>query len=339
MLDKKDFVCLQPFEFTEFFDYKTHMCCPNWLPVDLGDPINIKDTWVSDLANEVRKSMIDGSYKYCIESRCPKLTGLKEGKSEGFMPKAEFMRNIEKYNDPVPRSVKFNFDQSCNLQCPSCRIEKINYSGDKRTRTEMILQSIEEQLSEGLEHIECTGSGDPFFSRTFKKWLMTFKPSMYPNLKSIHLHTNGTLWNESNWSKMKNVQKFIKSAEISVDAATKETYENHTRIGGKWEDIQSNLRFIATLPNLEVVTMSFVVQNANYKEMEMFHKMSEEIFDETHINWQIFFNRVVNWGTFSPETFKMVDVGNPEHPNYTEMVEIYHRLPVSNNIRHNLTIL
>jgi wyosine [tRNA(Phe)-imidazoG37] synthetase (radical SAM superfamily) len=102
---------------------------------------------------------------------------------------------------------------------------------------------------------------------------------MYPNLKSIHLHTNGTLWNESNWSKMTNVHRFIKSAEISVDAATKDTYENYTRLGGKWEDIQSNLKFIATLPNLEYVTMSFVVQNSNYKEMEMFYKMSEEIFD------------------------------------------------------------
>ena len=338
MLDKKDFVCLQPFEFTEFFDYKTYMCCPNWLPVDLGDPIDIKNTWVSDLANSVRESMMDGSYKHCIESRCPKLTGLKEGKSEGFMPKEEFLRKIDQFKDPVPKSVKFNFDQSCNLQCPSCRLEKINYSGEERTRTELILQSIEEQLSEGLEHIECTGSGDPFFSRTFKKWLMTFKPSLYPNLKSIHLHTNGTLWNESNWSKMTNVHRFIKSAEISVDAATKDTYENYTRLGGKWEDIQSNLKFIATLPDLEYVTMSFVVQNSNYKEMEMFYKMSEEIFDDTHINWQIFFNRVVNWGTFQSETFKIVDVGNPEHPNYKDMIEIYHRLPVSNNIRHNLTI-
>jgi sulfatase maturation enzyme AslB (radical SAM superfamily) len=137
---------------------------------------------------------------------------------------------------------------------------------------------------------------------------------------------------------MTNVHRFIKSAEISVDAATKDTYENYTRLGGKWEDIQSNLKFIATLPNLEYVTMSFVVQNSNYKEMEMFYKMSEEIFDDTHINWQIFFNRVVNWGTFQSETFKIVDVGNPEHPNYKDMVEIYHRLPVSNNIRHNLTI-
>ena len=62
ILDKKDFVCLQPFMFTEFFDYKTYMCCPNWLPHDLGDPIHIGDIWNSELADKIRASMLDGSY-------------------------------------------------------------------------------------------------------------------------------------------------------------------------------------------------------------------------------------------------------------------------------------
>ena len=338
MLNKKDYVCLQPFMFTEFFDYKTYMCCPNWLPVNLGDPIDIGNIWNSELADDVRASMLDGSYRHCIESRCPKLTGLKEGKADGFMPKAEFLLNMDKFQGRYPASVKFNFDQSCNLQCPSCRHHKINYEGEQRERTELILKSIEDQLAEGLEHIECTGSGDPFFSRTFRKWLMNFDQSMYPNLKSIHLHTNATLWNESNWERMPNVHKFIKSAEISIDAATKDTYENKVRIGGVWEDTQRNLRFIATLPNLEYLTLSFVVQKANYKEMEMFYNMAEDIFGESNINWQIFFNRVVNWGTFDPEEFKDIDVGNPEHPDYLELMEIYHRLPPTNEIRHNLTI-
>ena len=38
----------------------------------------------------------------------------------------------------------------------------------------------------------------------------------------------------------------IKSAEISVDAATKETYEK-IRLGGKWEDIQFNLNYIKNI--------------------------------------------------------------------------------------------
>jgi len=338
-LDKKDYVCLQPFEFAEFFDYKSYMCCPNWLPVDLGDPMKIQENWNSEKADNVRRSMLDGSYKYCIESRCPKLTGLKEGKTDGFMHKDEFLKRIDEYaTSPYPKSVKFNFDQSCNLKCPSCRHEKINYEGEQRTRTEEIMTAIEQQLSDGLTHIECTGSGDPFFSRTFRKWLMNFDITLYPNLKSIHLHTNATLWNHSNWSRMTKVHKFIKSAEISIDAATQDTYENHTRLGGVWADLQENLHYIAKLPYLDRVTLSFVVQQQNYEEMVMFYEMAQRIFGDSHINWEIFYNRVVNWGTFTKDQFEYIDVGNPEHPEYPELLKEYSKLPSSNRIRHNMTL-
>ena len=97
-LDKRDWVCTQPFNFTELFDHKTFMCCPNWLPVNLGDPMSIETNWKSDIAEQVRESMLDGSYKFCIESRCPKLTGLKEGKTHGFVSKEEFLKNRNKYD-------------------------------------------------------------------------------------------------------------------------------------------------------------------------------------------------------------------------------------------------
>ena len=338
-LDKKDYVCLQPFEFAEFFDYKSYMCCPNWLPVDLGDPMKITENWQSEKADDIRRSVVDGSYRHCIESRCPKLTGLKEGRTDGFMHKEEFMKRIDEFVvDLFPKSVKFNFDQSCNLQCPSCRLQKINYEGHQRERTEQIMNTIENELAHGLERIECTGSGDPFFSRTFRKWMMRFDPANYPNLKSMHLHTNATLWNHSNWSRMTKVHKFIKSAEISIDAATKDTYENHARLGGNWDDLQENLIYISKIPTLEVVTLSFVVQKLNYKEMYDFYEMGERIFGGTHINWGVFYNRVVNWGTYNAEEFKTVDIGDPNHPEYNLLLEEYRKLPPANNIRHNLTV-
>jgi hypothetical protein len=87
--------------------------------------MNMEENWNSQLAEDIRNSIIDGSYKFCIESKCPKLTGLKEGKINGLIEKKNF--NIHDYNPSTLKSVKFNFDQSCNLQCPSCRTNKINY--------------------------------------------------------------------------------------------------------------------------------------------------------------------------------------------------------------------
>ena len=45
VLNKKDWVCTQPFEFAEIFDHKMFMCCPNWLPEDLGNPNNIAENF------------------------------------------------------------------------------------------------------------------------------------------------------------------------------------------------------------------------------------------------------------------------------------------------------
>lgn len=331
-LDRKDWVCTQPFHFSEIFDDKMYMCCPNWLPVDLGNPTNIKENWNSDQAEKVRNSILDGSYKYCIESRCPKLTGLKQGKTGGFVHKSEFVV------DNTLKSVKFNFDRSCNLKCPSCRKDFIIYEGDERTKTEKLLNEIEVQLGSDLEHIECTGSGDPFFSRTFRKWMMNFNPKMYPKLTSIHLHTNATLWNRSNWERMTNIHKLVKSCEISIDAATKSTYENKTRIGGNWDSVSSNLEYISTLPYLETIHLSFVVQEDNFTEMYDFYKLAEKLFKHTGKNWKVFYNRVVNWGTFTDEEFSKVDIASPDHLRSTEFSEEYRRLPVNHHILHNLPV-
>ena len=52
----------------------------------------------------------------------------------------------------------------------------------------------------------------------------------------------------------------------------------------------------------------------------------------------IFYNRVVNWGTFSQEKYEEVDVGNPSHPRYPKLVEYYNKLPKSKHLRHNLSL-
>lgn len=338
-LSKEDWVCTQPFEFAEIFDHKTFMCCPQWLPEDLGNPNTIDSNWKSEKANLIRQSVTDGSYKYCDENRCPKLNGLKQGNSHGFVHKDEFTKRKSYFNKDIPTQIKFNFDQSCNLKCPSCRKVLINYEGEQRERTEVLIQNIEKQLGPELEHIECTGSGDPFFSRTFRKWLMNFNPSLYPKLHSIHLHTNATLWNRSNWERMTNVHKLVKSCEISVDAATKDTYENKTRIGGKWDTIISNLQYISNLPHLKDITLSFVVQEDNFKEMYDFYIMAAKLFEGKGKDWRVFYNRVVNWGTFTEEEYKKVDIASPEHIKAELFSLEYSRLPNSKHVRHNLPIL
>ena len=72
---------------------------------------------------------------------------------------------------------------------------------------------------------------------------------------------------------MKSVHPFVKSCEISIDAATQDTYENKTRIGGKWETLLKQLDFIINIPTINSYIFSFVVQDSNYKEMYDFSQL------------------------------------------------------------------
>ena len=49
---------------------------------------------------------------------------------------------------------------------------------------------------------------------------------------------------------MKEVQPFVKTCEVSIDAFTKDTYENKTRIGGKWDILLENLKFITFIKTI-----------------------------------------------------------------------------------------
>ena len=88
MIDKKEYICSMPFQYTEVFDDRQYLCCPSWLDVDVWDGKSIKSSFNSDKSKEVRESILDGSYKYCNETQCPYLSGLKNNNlSKKFIKK------------------------------------------------------------------------------------------------------------------------------------------------------------------------------------------------------------------------------------------------------------
>lgn len=337
--DKKKYVCGNPWLLAEVFEDDAYMCCPHWLPEPLPNPHEIKKEWNGEKAQKIRDSILDGSYSYCREDRCPKLISLKEGKVHEFFEKDEFLKLYGDQKEYAPQIVKFNFDRSCNLKCPSCRLDFINIKGEEREKADQLSISIEEQLGEDLEEIQLTGTGDPFFSRTFRQWMFRFEPKNYPNLKRVHLHTNGTLWNRSNWERMSKIHPYVTSCEISVDAATKDTYENKVRIGGKWGEIVDNLNYISTLKYLHEVTVSFVMQQKNYTELVDFYKFIENIFSKTKKDWKVVFHRLNNYGHLSDKQFREQDISNPNHPEYEKFIQLYRELPYSYRIIHNLEVM
>jgi wyosine [tRNA(Phe)-imidazoG37] synthetase (radical SAM superfamily) len=341
--DKKNYICAVPFTSIEVQDYSRFLCCASWLKKYLPDNSSPKDAWNSKEANDIRESILDGSYKYCDELHCPFLRQLKFVGKVGRVPPlyhreeipSELQKKITQYKEGTltPSIIQFSFDRTCNYNCPSCRVEIFTANKKKIAEVQATIEEIQEQYGDTVEYLYITGSGDPFISVGFRNFLRNFDSSKFPKVERIHLHTNASMWTPKMWESMPNIHRLVRSCEISIDAATKDTYENKVRLGGNWDKLMENLRFISSLPNLTQVKLSFVVQAANYREMPSFYKLMKEIFGKKA---SIFFGKITNWGTYTQEEFKHQEIWNPEHPEHQEFIKLIRETLPANQAWTNL---
>lgn len=109
---------------------------------------------------------------------------------------------------------------------------------------------------------------------------------------------------------------------VSVDAATKETYERIRR-NGNFDVLQKNMEFAADLRRkgeLSYFRMNFVVQRENYREMIPFVQWGERLNVD-----EVFFTKILNWGTYTPEEFSQVSMmesdGITPKPELKDVIE------------------
>lgn len=357
-----EYVCEVPFVYTDVHQTAQYLCCPSWSPLNIktnqdGHPntdyFNESDdvyrNWISDNAIKIRNSVYDGTYSECNHNVCPKLNQLINSKNipTNFLSKSEFnkkyniecIEDISKFKTP-PEEILFGFDRSCNLQCPSCRLEFV--ANDRINSVEYknklhLLNSIEDGFGKNLKRILITGSGDPFYSNLYREYLQKFDIKKYPKLEKIQLITNGKMLNKKMWESL-NSAPYIKFIEISIDAGTKDTYENTTRLKGKWETLISNLEFIATIDTVDEIVCSMVVSKHNYKEMYLFYELIKNIFINFNKKIGIHYRQIVDWNTYSKEELVDLQVFEKTHELYDdfliELKKIHGKRFVNHNFHH-----
>lgn len=167
----------------------------------------------------------------------------------------------QKLSQP-PMHLVLEFDSHCNLHCPACRPTDFVAANISTERLHQINAVCNEFLPTA-ETLTVAG-GDPLVGRHTLEILS--RCSQYPRLQVI-LFTNGLLLPDR-WDQLP--QKQISCINLSIDAATAQTYER-VRSPGKWEDLQRTLDFIGQqkIP----FNAHFVVQQANYREMPAFVEM------------------------------------------------------------------
>lgn len=345
MVDLKNYVCVYPFQNLQIHKDENWVCCPHWLPKSVSNSSTLVETWNNDDIKDIRKTIMDGSYKHCSDKECPFLAQLINfgGTNSGpIIPKNKISKSIaNSYNMNTgeltigPVNVQLNFDMTCNYKCPSCRTEMIVSDTSEQKVIRKKLDEMEESFSNSIETLYTSTVGDPFASVPIRTFLRNFNKSKYPKLKNIHLHTNGSLWNSTMWDSMPNIQKYVRSCEISIDAGTKETYETKTRLGGNWDVLIENLKFISKIKSLIDIKLSFVVQANNYMEMKPFLDLVKSIFGNRK-TVSIFFMKMQDWNSFSKSEYQLQAIHLPNHPEHNHFINAFNEVWFESNVYHNL---
>jgi wyosine [tRNA(Phe)-imidazoG37] synthetase (radical SAM superfamily) len=311
--------CTFPFEMLETTpNGDVYVCCPSWLPVPIGNTgtQSADQIWHSPIADELRSSILDGSYRYCSKMHCSRITN--DWLLDVTSPEAQaIIAQPEAAAASGPKQVLLAHDQSCNLACPSCRKDFILANKEQQETLDRVMDNFVMPILRGADYVRVTGSGDPFGSNHFRRVLKAINRTDFPNL-SIHLHTNAMLMNERAWTDL-GLAGQVALTEVSIDAARAETY-SVVRRGGDFGRLLENLAFIASLRQsgeIKSFYISFVVQTMNFREMPEFVELGQKLGADL-----IMFNMIRNWGTYSRDEFRAHFIGASTHPEYRAFLEV-----------------
>jgi len=303
------------------------VCCLSWLPYLIGNLNNntMEEVYNSEKAQNIRRSILDGSFKYCDHRVCPLIqnNSLPE-KDKITYPRHKDIIDNNKVIINHPTHINFLQDDSCNLSCPSCRIQKINfhtgaiYEQRLKVHQNLVDCLLSKDLVDGCS-INITGSGDPFASKIFRDFLLEFDGKKYPNVM-IDLQTNGVMFTPAMWEKIHKMHDNIRIVMISFDAALPSTYKV-TRRDGNWDLLVENVKFLSNKHRegyMQELRLDFVVQDLNYKEMPHFVTLAKFFGNIDHVN----FSMVTDWGTWDNDTFKQRAIWGASHPEFKEFMGV-----------------
>jgi len=286
--------CARPFD-TVLIDRKgsCYACeCASWLPQSIGNLQiqEFKDIVGSAMHKELQDSISDRSYKYCNQAQCSYL------KSGMFYEATE--QNI--------KHLRLAIDESCNLQCPSCRKGLIFHKTGSAYNLGIRLSNKINKWLEDWPHqlqVHLGSDGDPFASHVYRHFMENTPKKSNINYSIL---TNGLMLKEFH-SKVAYVIDNLESLGISIDGASAKTYEK-LRVGGKWEKIIEALecaKLLKTQKNKFKFHLHMVVQQDNWHEMESMLELGRK-YDAD----RVYFNRLEDWNVgidFSKQTFTQLD--------------------------------
>jgi sulfatase maturation enzyme AslB (radical SAM superfamily) len=282
--------------------------CAGWLPIPVGtvtDFDSLESIWNSDVAKMLQKDIAQKKYTWCAVEHCG----------------VAFKNIINKRH-----SLAIGIDDSCNLSCPSCRRDVYMLdSGPEFQKKKTDLEHVLGWLIKFDKPIDIWlgVTGDALASHITRSFIKNYHPR--PEQKFI-ITTNGLLIKKI--IKNSTIHSAISEYNISVDAASPQTYEQ-VRRPGKWKNLIENLDWLSENKLSSTVNLMFVVQKTNYKEIPAFVDLAN------HYGFNALFTPLNDWGTWNSNstptpdiytikngTYSDHDVADPDHPEHQEFIQV-----------------
>lgn len=279
-----------------FHNGDTRCCCTTFVKQNLDNMLQntISEVWNSNLHKVLCLSTENRTYSFCDKTMCPLFVG-KSVAEKGIE------ENTYKEMAVYPETLAVGYDSTCNLACSTCRDCIHVAQGEEKEIANHISEIIKEDYLKHCKFLIMAGDGEVFLSPAYR----TIYSDKQCNPPYIRILTNGMLFNEKTWTKFKHEKTGKIMLTVSIDAATKETYEKIRR-NGNFDILKRNMEFASTLRKngeLRYFRLNFVVQRDNYQEMPLFVRWGKEL----HVD-EIFFTKILNWGTYTDEKFKEVSM-------------------------------
>lgn len=267
--------------------------CDGWLPISVGHITefnSLEEIWHTNLAKTIQKDVDDKKYTWCSVDYC----GIK---------------NMNRIMDNYYISI--NIDESCNLQCPTCRSSFMNFTSGKIYDNKLIWAKHIVKLLENFNQyatIAMSGNGDPFASLIYRPLLVSIRPR---DKHRYRIMTNGLLLKKllTKTSIYNNIEQY----SISIDAGDRETYEK-VRLRGKWDNLIENLDYLKTKLNGKntFVNLNFCLHQENLPSLLNFIELVEKY------EWQGTIQPMEDWSTI--KDFKKKNILENDHPLFAEAV-------------------
>ena len=264
-----------------------YSCCPNWTKLRnvgrLTDDNSIMEIWNNENMQYLRKAILDDKlekvcdFKYCpiaIKNEYLNLETLKNDDRNLNQIIDRIMAGRTIMDNP-PYLFEVANSGRCNLKCIMCESNDKFRKNDDCFDEKLFTKIIPEILPD-LSRLLLAGNGEVFFNPYSRKFLQTLDSNCYPALK-IQLLTNGTMFTPELWESIRHNR--FESIYVSIDAASKETYQN-IRKNGDWDSLQRNLDLISELRRQNLFSfffINFIVMKSNYQEMKDFADLGRKL--------------------------------------------------------------